>query len=185
METKKNKRKHQGTISKKSIIRSTEEKKHIESKKSFNIWKIISICMVIIFVFFIIIGLFKASHYRSSITKPTQAQIDSAKAIATEKLMSIGEDPTKYNISVANKMRKIPIDGQSNNILQVSFFSNLKTHSYIIDLNNNEVMVHTQTDIYRAILDPNQNFCQKNSKECNNNFEFRSPFAYNPIFRKR
>lgn len=188
-------------IAKKSVI--SEQKSKMPATqgnmpvKSFcmnSVWKAIAVLVVVIFVLFIIGGIIKSHHFRSSIVKPAQEQIDYAKAIATEKLQLTGENASAYEIRVAGTMRKIPLNGVAQNIIQVSFYSNATTHMYLVNLGSGEVILHSQTDVYKEIGSPKPG-CGKDDDKCNKGFnedikrdkdpEFRSPWFSRGFFGRR
>ena len=115
-----------------------------------RIWKIIAIAVIAIFALIIAGGLIKAHYIRSSFVKPTQAQIDYAAKIATEKLQSSGGNSSMFQIQVGRKMRRLHEDGINMTIIQVSFNNKVTSHTYLIDVNSGKVLLHSQTDMYIA-----------------------------------
>ena len=115
-----------------------------------RIWKIVAIAVIVVFVLLILGGLIKAYYFRSSLIKPTQAQIDYATKIATEKLQSMGVNSSAFQIEVGRKMRRLHQEGTERTIMQVSFYNNVTSHTYLIDVNTGEVLLHSETDTYIA-----------------------------------
>ena len=120
----------------------------IIKNKSQKIWKIVSIAVVIVFMLVLAGGLIKVFYFKSSFVKPTQGQIDDATRIAIKKLQSTGVNASAFQIHVGSKIRKIYNDGVSNTILQVSFANNSTSHTYLIDVNSGEVLLHSETEEY-------------------------------------
>ena len=136
------------------------EKHQQQSKITGNyhgkkIWKITAIAVIVIFVMLIVGVLIKTNYIKSSFKKPTQAQIDSATKIATKKLESIGGNASKFQIQVG-KMRMLNDDKVARAIMQVSFYNTSTSHTYLIDVNSGEILLHSQTDIYRALESQHQ-----------------------------
>ena len=126
-----------------------KNKKNEEKKK--YIWKKVAIGVTAIFALVIIIGLIKAYYIRSSLIKPTQAQIDYAEKIATQKLQSMGIDSSAFQIQVGRKMRILHNNGIARNIMQVAFYNNSTTHTYLVDVNSGEILLQTETDLYGTL----------------------------------
>jgi hypothetical protein len=144
--------------SKKQINSVSENKCCMLSR--LGLWKTIAIIVVLIFAFFIVGGIIKSYHFRSSFVKPTQEQIDYSTKIATDKLKSLGFNPGDYQIHIANMMRKTDekIDGPNkDNIIQIAFFNNQSSHTFIIDVTSGEVLIHSQNDIYKQMPKPRNN----------------------------
>jgi len=113
-----------------------------------GIWKILAIGVIVLFAVFIIGGLIKAHHIRSSFKKPTQEQIDYATQIATEKLQALGGNVSAFQIQVGKGMRRMPDEENNRTIIQVSFENKDTMHLFLVDVNSGELLLHSQTDIY-------------------------------------
>ena len=129
------------------------EKHQQQSKITGNyhgkkIWKITAIAVVVLFAVIILGALIKANYIRSSFVKPTQAQINYATKIATEKLQSMGGNASAFHIQAGGRMRRLHDDGAARTTMQVSFYNNSTTHTYLIDVNSGEILLHSQTDTY-------------------------------------
>ena len=98
-----------------------EEKKQIKNKKQM-MWKIVAIAVIIIFLLIVAGVIVKIFKHKSSLVKPTQAQIDGAIKIAAKKLQSSGVNASSFQIRAGEKMRKLHEDGTAKSIIQVSFF---------------------------------------------------------------
>lgn len=132
-----------------------EEKQSVKSSNSGKrIWKTVAIAVVVIFVLVIIGGIIKAYYIRSSFAKPTQAQIDYATKIATDKLKSTGVNTSVFQVHAGNRMRKFHEDGTAKTIIQVMFSNNTTSHTYLVDLNNGEMLLHSETEVYGSWINP-------------------------------
>ena len=116
-----------------------------------EVWRIVAIAVVVLFAVVIMGGLLKAYYIKSSFVKPTHAQIDYATKIAAEKLQSIRVNSSAFQIQVGRKMRILHDDGAAKIIIQVSFYNNSTTHTYLVDVNSGKVFLHSETDIYGAL----------------------------------
>lgn len=119
-------------------------------EKGQRVWKIVAVAVVIIFVLIVLGVSIKIYHYKSALTKPTQSQIDYATKIAEKKLQSTGNNASAFQIHVGSRIKTFSNDGASRSIIQVSFMNNSASHTYLIDLNSGEVLLHTETDAYGA-----------------------------------
>ncbi len=135
-----------------------KNEKHDEKQKSKavpsyhrkRIWKTIAISVVVIFVLIIVGGLIRVHYLRSSFIKPAQAQVDYAKKIAAEKLQSMNVNASAFQINIGRRMRRLHDDEGARTIIQVTFNNNASSHTYLIDVNTGEVLLHSETDIYGA-----------------------------------
>ena len=132
--------------------KNQEKQKAATSRNNFGqrVWRIAAIAVVVVFAVLMVGGLIKAHYIRSSFAKPTQAQIDYATKIATEKLKSSGGNSSMFQIRVGSRMRRLHEDGANRTIIQVSFNNNVASHTYLIDVNTGEVLLHSETDTYIA-----------------------------------
>jgi hypothetical protein len=135
-------------------MKKNQEKQKSESEEWLDdhgrrIWKILAISIIVVFAVFIILGIMKSHYIRSSFVKPTQEQINYAEKVASEKLQSTGVNASSFEFKASDRMRKINDDGTT--VMQVSFFNNSTTHMYLVDINSGEILMHSQTDIYKQL----------------------------------
>ncbi len=88
-------------LEKKSKKFASRETKSTESKPKRNIWKFVAIGFIVVFIVFMAGVFIRAHRYRPLPINPTQEQLNYAEQIATEKLESIGENASNYNVHVA------------------------------------------------------------------------------------
>lgn len=134
-----------------------EEKQDSKNKSTQKVWKVISISVIILFVILIIGGLIKAFYIRSSFVKPTREQVDFATKIATEKLQSMHVNSSMFQVH-ADRMRKMHDDGEgkTRGMMQVSFYNNSTMHTFLVDVNSGEVLLHSETDVYGSWMNHKQ-----------------------------
>jgi hypothetical protein len=113
-----------------------------------NIWKILAIAVIVIFALFLVSGMVKYYYIRSSFVEPTQAQVSYAVKLATGKLESGGMNVSAFQVKVEEMMRRPHDDRENRSILQVLFYTNTTTHTYLVDVNSGEVILHSETEWY-------------------------------------
>lgn len=113
-----------------------------------RIWKIVAIGVIVVFMLFVIVGLIKAYYLRSSFIKPTQAQIDYATKIAKDKLQSIGGNLSAFQIQAGGRMRRVHDKEIDRTIIQVLFYNNATSHTFLVDVNSGEILLHSQTILH-------------------------------------
>ena len=107
-----------------------------------------AIAVIIIFALFLAGGLIKAMYIRNSFVKPAQAQIDYATKIAREKLQSTGVNSSAFQVQTGRMMRTMHDNMGTKTMLQVSFYSNSTTHTYLVDVGSGKIILHSETDLY-------------------------------------
>jgi len=143
---------------KQNLGENMKKKNNKEEKKNKNhngihghrIWKTIAIAVIAVFAVIIIAGVIRTHYIRSSFIKPTQAQIDYATKIATEKLQSAGVNSSGFQMQYGKRMRKMHNGVLNRIIIQVLFYNNSTTHTYLIDVDSGEILLHSQTDMYNS-----------------------------------
>lgn len=137
--------------------------KNIQTKKCCNIsifWKVVAVAAILLFAIFIVSGIMKAHYFKPSFTKPTQEQIDYATKLASDRLESTGANISDFKIKFGQGMRTPQPQNEKSKrtIIQVSFYNNVTTHIYLVDVNSGEVLLHSQTDIYIPLDNPKKGF---------------------------
>jgi hypothetical protein len=123
-------------------------------KKKQNIWKILSIVFIILFLLVIIGGSWRAYHFRHSFTKATPAQIDIVKGITMTDLNSKGVNISSFSFKVSDEIRNTPKISDSHDdrqILEVSVNNASERHMYIIDIKSSEILVYSKTEFYDGL----------------------------------
>ena len=132
-------------------MKSQKDIQDIQKKKNNGkqkIWKIVAISVIAAFAVLVIIGIIKAHYIKSSFVKPTSAQISYATKIASDKLKSTGADVSSFQVQAGRKMHIMHDNGVSRTTIPVSFYNNSATHTYIIDINSGEVLLHSETNMH-------------------------------------
>jgi len=133
-------------------LKTGKNKEGMHKKDSGRrLWKIVAIAVILIFAVIIGIGLIKAHYLGSSFIKPSQSQMDYAEKIAKEKLQSAGVDLSAFKIETGKKMRVFHKGNSTKTVMQVSFYNNATTHTYLVDINSGKVLLHSETDVYELM----------------------------------
>lgn len=124
-----------------------------EAPKRLNIWKIVAIAVIFLFAGTLLFSLVKLHRFRQTLVDPTGPQVDAAKALALQDLESRGLNTSEYSIKVSPKVRGIRDAGEDKNIIQVFAEANASRHSYLIDTENDMILLHSQTEVYGWMAD--------------------------------
>jgi len=127
-----------------------------------NIFKITSIVVVLIFVLIIAAGLIR-EYYPSPSAKPTESQILAAKTVVASALQSEGDALSNYRFVASDRIRHLSRNEDSKRVLEVSAYNNMTRHTYLIDMDSNGIVVHSQVDFYGNITGTNEYdyYCDK------------------------
>lgn len=167
------KTKKQNVQSKNEVIDIKEPKEQTQTKRRCctrpAFWKVIAIVAIVLFAVFVVSGLMKAHRFKNSFIKPTDKQLELAKDVAIKSLESTGANASEFKISFGKVMprRLEEKSEQSKIIIPVSFSNNQTTHVYLVDADSGELLMHSQTDIYKQIGNQPKNGAR----------ELKSPFA--------
>jgi len=137
--------------------------------KKINIWKVVSVVFIFLFILVIAGGIFRVSHSRGSLMTPTQDQINYARDIVAAQLQDSGDNISDYKVTISNDIRefgpmpldrrgfgpmmppqapsKVPSQG-TRNIIQVSLHKNSTMQLFLIDIDSGEILMHSRTDFY-------------------------------------
>ena len=126
-----------------------------------NVWKIVSVVFVSLFILILLWGLMNLRS-RPQFSEPTQEQIDMAGAIVAGDLRVSGDSIDNYKVSVTNRMvgfigRPGPMSGMpgmkhiasTNGMmrnLQLSLRGNSTGHLYVVDLESESIVMHSFTE---------------------------------------
>lgn len=110
-----------------------------------NIWKVVSIIFIALFVLIIASAFIRNYLFRPTFTTPNQAQIDMAKDLAINDITQRGENPNDYTLGVSTRIKSPP--GQPNrNVIEVSLYNSTIKHTYIIDTDLQSILMHSRTE---------------------------------------
>jgi len=122
--------------------------KMAKAKPIRNVWKIVAIVFILLFVAALAAGYFRAHRFKSSFKATTPDIADFAKAVVATELKANGEDIANYEVHIGNKVRKVNREGVSTNIMHVSLQNDSTRQAYLVDLTNGEVVMHSKTEYY-------------------------------------
>jgi len=124
-------------------------KKTIETvAKKTNVWKILSITFVVLFALVLLVGLWKAYHFRSSFKSATTAQMDTAKTIAMNSLASKGENVSNYIAQISDNIRPINVGSERKSSIEVSLNNESVHNLYIIDVDSGNILMYNRMEFY-------------------------------------
>ncbi len=122
-------------------------------KQQTNTFKIVAIIVVILFTTMILAGLVRWYHFHNSSIPLTPDQIQATKTIALNDLAARGQDPTHYEFTILPKARIMNKETPSKLLAQAYFKNSTLSQFYLIDLNSNTIIMHSQTDYYTNLLE--------------------------------
>ncbi|MBU2561736.1 MAG: hypothetical protein KKD17_05545 [Nanoarchaeota archaeon] len=128
-------------------------KKNIPATKKRNVWKIVAIAMVVVFVLIVAGGIIKLHRFKASFAAATEEQTSSAEAAVMQDLESRGLNISEYTVRVSHKVIGMREGGDDRNIMQVFAEANSSRHSYLIDMDSGKIMLHSQTETYGWMAD--------------------------------
>jgi len=152
--------------------------------KKKNVWKIVLSVFAILVILIIIGGAIKFLFFKESFIKTTNEQITSAKSLVSQALQAKGDNISNYNIKISEKIEQSDEKNESNT-LQVFLSNNSTMHSYLIDLDSNMIVMHTEKEIYGWMLDKCKEHGDKkesnkeNDKENNSESDFEEMNNFN------
>jgi hypothetical protein len=130
-----------------------------------NVWKIVSIVFIVLFVLILIWGIANVRS-RNPFTELNQGQIDMAKKVVAEDLESIGDSIDNYEVYVTNRPvgfidrpqgngrpgNPIMFPDKDNNLsnVQVSLRGNSSGYLYIIDMGSEKVLMRSFTEWFNG-----------------------------------
>ena len=120
-------------------------------KSKMNTFKLISIVVVVIFILVIAIGIWRYHHMQSSFIPLTDDQMNIAKNIAVQDMQSRGNNVSDYEVQVMPKMKRTNKENHSLSLVQVSFVNQQEVQFYLIDLNENKIVMHSETEYYEDL----------------------------------
>ena len=129
-------------MAKKNNEKETEKK---------NIWKIVSIVFIVLFVLVLISGLWRAYTFRPAFDLANASQIEAAKNIAVSDLASRGENVASYQFKVSDKIREIPGDAENKKVLEVNVYNESVHNMYIIDVQSGAILMYSKTEFYDGL----------------------------------
>ncbi len=124
---------------------------HSKIKKSRNIWKVLAIVFVVLFIVIMAVGILRSHRFREHPAQLTAAQIDSAKNLALSDMKIRGTLPANYTIKTFGFVRPIENDKIKRNVTEVSIYTTNSKTTYIIDVNSEKIIVYSKTEFFDGI----------------------------------
>jgi hypothetical protein len=134
------------------------------SGKERNVWKMVSIVFIALFILILAWGLMN-TRSRPAFTEPTQEQIDMAKGVVAQDLQARGDSIDNYEVLVTNRIvglfgrphlsneePAIEPFGKMGNFrnLQVSLRGNTTAYLYIVDIGSGKVVMRSFTEWFNG-----------------------------------
>jgi len=156
------------------MVKKADKEKDVKEKdKKTNVWKVISIICIILFIAILIGGLLKAYRFKSSFKSATTVQIDSAKTIAINNLASQGENVSNYMFRVSDNIMPMGVGSEHNNsTIEVSLYNESVRNVYLIDVNSGNILMYDRMEFYDGVnhsIDRSQEMGRK---------DFGMPFGF-------
>jgi hypothetical protein len=143
------------------MIMKTKSKASSREKER-NIWKMVSVVFIVLFIIILAWGLTNIRP-RPSFTEPTQGQIDMAESIVAQDLQARGDNISNYEVSVTNRIigfigephtwierpsiREIDTQGEAGfDNLQVSLRGNSTAYLYIVNTDSEKIVMRSFTE---------------------------------------
>ena len=141
--------------------------KKVNSGRERNVWKIVSLVFIALFIVILVWGL-NNMRPRPTFTEPTQEQIDMAKAIAAQDLQAKGDSIDNYEVFVTNRIvgfigepqldkerhaiGQINMPGEVGNFrnLQVSLRGNSTAYLYLVDIGSGKIVMRSFTEWFNG-----------------------------------
>lgn len=132
------------------------------SGKERNVWKIVSVVFIALFILILAWGLMN-TRPRPTFTEPTQEQIDMAKTIVAQDLQARGDSIDNYEVFVTNRVvglfyrhpsdegpatKQINPPGEMENFrnLQVSLRGNSTAYLYLVNIDSEKILMRSFTE---------------------------------------
>jgi len=119
-----------------------------DGRHKVNIWKVVSVVFLFLFIIVLVGGLFRASHSRGSLTPPTQAQVGLATAAVAKALQEKGDDIGSYRVVISRDVRRFGRPETPLSIIQVSLERNSTRQMFLVDAGTGELLMWSQTEFY-------------------------------------
>jgi hypothetical protein len=133
-----------------------------ESGKERNIWKLVSVVFIAMFILILVWGLISLRS-RPQFLEPTSEQVDMARNVVAQDLQTMGDSIDDYEVIVTDRMVGFigmpgprngmpgikhmgPPNGMRMRNLQVSLRGNSTGYLYIIDLDSEGIAMRSFTE---------------------------------------
>jgi hypothetical protein len=129
-------------------IKSQDNGLHLPLK--LNAFTIISIIVVVVFILVIVGGLLRFYYVEPTLPNPTDVQLITVKSIIASDLQSKGDSIDNYQFVISKKIRHLDQNKGTPGTLQVCLYNNLTRHLFLVDINNSEILMHSETEFYNS-----------------------------------
>ncbi len=124
--------------------------------KLFAHWKILLIVLGAVVVLAIILGMvFSHNRYSKDKIELTQEQTDSVQAVVADHLLENGDDIANYQVKIGKETRKY----KELSKVQVYVYSDSITHTYLVDLESNEILMHSVVEYFGSMIKDTESKC--------------------------
>jgi len=127
--------------------------KQDKGRGTINIWKVIAILFIALFAATLVFSLVKLQRFKQTLADPTDAQLESVRSIVLQDLEGRGFNISDCSVKVAPKIRGMEEAGTDRNIIQVFAISNSSRHNYLIDMDSDMILLHSQTETFGWMAD--------------------------------
>jgi hypothetical protein len=79
-----------------------------------------------------------------------ETQISSAKEVALSALEVQGKNSSDYEVRIMPQFRQMREKNNSLSLVEVSFYNQNETQLFLIDINTNKIVMHSETEFYDA-----------------------------------
>ncbi len=120
--------------------------------KSNKMFKMIVGSVVALFILILVLGIVRFYSHESPHVKATEAQLTAVKELVTDDFVKQGKNISAYELEIPPKLRSEREDNLTTLIAQVSVENESDSQIYLIDLNTNTIVMHSQTEFYNGFL---------------------------------
>lgn len=121
-----------------------------KEKRRINIWKVISIISIILFVLIVVGGLIRVYHHRPSSIKPTAEQVNLAKGVVYDDLKGKVQNITIDDLKTQGRAMSMKDKGA---VIEVFLNKGNTRYSYLVDLTSGEILVRSETSFFGRLKD--------------------------------
>ncbi len=114
--------------------------------------KIIVGGFIVLFVIALVLGITRYVSHESPHVKPTEAQLTMVKETVVNDLLKQGKNASAYELEILPKFRTEKEENTTILIAQVSAEKVSDAHVYLINVNSNTILMHSQTEFYNGFL---------------------------------
>jgi hypothetical protein len=126
-------------------------------KKSRNIWKILAIVFVALFIIIMTIGLLRVPNFREPPQQLTREQTTTIKNIALSDLTHRESIIANYTIKTQGVVREIKTNNTTRKVTEISIYNSTTMNMYIIDIITGEIIIYSKTEFFDGLDYSNDN----------------------------